>query len=86
VPDFSHLPSKYAILLLFVPLAVVYGLVVPPFENLDEIEHLEVIRYVAETGRLPVHGTVAAETYHYSPLASYGCWAYAPTMSPSSSA
>jgi 4-amino-4-deoxy-L-arabinose transferase-like glycosyltransferase len=46
------------------------GLVVPPFENLDEIEHLGVIRYVADTGRLPVHGTPAAERYHYRQEAS----------------
>ncbi len=58
------------ILLAFLALGLVYGLVVPPFENLDEIEHFGVIRYIADTGRLPVHGTPAAKTYHYRQEAS----------------
>jgi len=58
------------ILICFIPLALAYGLVVPPFENLDEIEHFEVVRYIAETGRLPIHGTQEAETYHYRQEAS----------------
>ncbi|RME38961.1 MAG: hypothetical protein D6793_01865, partial [Thermoflexia bacterium] len=58
------------LLLAFVGLGLVYGVTVPPFENLDEIEHFGVIRYIAETGRLPVHGTPEAEIYHYRQEAS----------------
>jgi 4-amino-4-deoxy-L-arabinose transferase-like glycosyltransferase len=59
-----------AILACFILLAVAYGLVVPPFENLDEVEHFEVVRYITETGRLPEHGSTAAEAYHYQQEAS----------------
>jgi len=62
---------QFAILVCFVLLAVTYGLVVPPFENLDEVEHFGVVRYIAETGQLPVHGMPEAEIYHY-PLSAGG--------------
>ncbi len=58
------------ILACFIALALTYGLVVPPFENLDETEHFEVVRYIAEVGSLPVHGTPEAESYHYRQEAS----------------
>ncbi len=58
------------VLIGFLVLAMIYGIVVPPFENLDEIEHFEVVRYIADTGRLPVHGTAEAENYHYRQEAS----------------
>ncbi len=58
------------ILVAFVALGWAYGLVIPPFENLDEIEHFGVVRYVADTGRLPVHGTPDAEVYAYRQEAS----------------
>ena len=58
------------ILLVFLALGLAYGLVVPPFENLDEIEHFGVIRYIADTGHLPVHGIPAAQMYHYRQEAS----------------
>ncbi len=61
---------QFAILVCFILLSVVYGLVIPPFENLDEIEHFEVLRYIANTGQLPVHGTTAAQAYHYRQEAS----------------
>ncbi len=60
----------WTILACFVALACAYGLVIPPFENLDEIEHFGAVRYVADTGRLPVHGMPAAEEYHYRQEAS----------------
>jgi 4-amino-4-deoxy-L-arabinose transferase-like glycosyltransferase len=66
----NHQLSAFAILICFVALALVYGLVVPPFENLDEVEHFGVIRYISETGKLPVHGTPEAESYHYRQEAS----------------
>ncbi|MCP4537087.1 MAG: hypothetical protein GY832_08060 [Chloroflexi bacterium] len=62
--------AQFAILVCFILLAVVYGLVVPPFENLDEIEHFEVVRYIANTGQLPVHSATAAQIYHYQQEAS----------------
>jgi 4-amino-4-deoxy-L-arabinose transferase-like glycosyltransferase len=58
------------IVLAYLILGLAHGVIVPPFENLDEIEHLGVVRFVAETGRLPVHGTAAAEVYHYRQEAS----------------
>ncbi|RMF30405.1 MAG: hypothetical protein D6759_12020, partial [Chloroflexi bacterium] len=58
------------ILAAFVALGWAYGLVIPPFENLDEIEHFGVVRYVADTGRLPVHGTPDAKAYAYRQEAS----------------
>jgi len=58
------------IVLVYLFLGLAYGLVVPLFENLDEVEHFEVTRYVADHGRLPVHGTPASETYHYRQEAS----------------
>ncbi|MEJ5310451.1 MAG: glycosyltransferase family 39 protein [Anaerolineae bacterium] len=51
------------ILLAYLSLGLAYGVVLPPFENLDELEHFEVIRYVAGTGRLPVHGAPDVEAY-----------------------
>ncbi|MDW8069002.1 MAG: glycosyltransferase family 39 protein [Anaerolineae bacterium] len=57
-------------LLAFVGLGLLYGIVVPPFENLDEIEHFGVIWHIADLGRLPVHGAPEAEVYHYRQEAS----------------
>lgn len=58
------------ILVGYLLLGLTFGLLVPPFENLDEIEHFGVVRHVAETGRLPVHGAPEAEAYHYRQEAS----------------
>ncbi|MFN3763672.1 MAG: ArnT family glycosyltransferase, partial [Anaerolineae bacterium] len=58
------------LVLAFVVLGLACGVIVPPFENLDEIEHFGVIRYIADMGRLPVHGTPEAEIYHYRQEAS----------------
>jgi hypothetical protein len=58
------------ILASFLGLAWAYGLVLPPFENLDEIEHFAAIRYVAETGALPRHDPALQEEYHYRQEAS----------------
>ncbi len=60
----------FVILACFIALALVYGLVLPPFENLDEVEHFGAVRYIAETGQLPVHGIPEAEIYHYRQEAS----------------
>lgn len=66
----AHRCGVGLILLVYLALGLTYGLVVPPFENLDEIEHFGVVRYIADTGGLPVHGTPAAEVYHYRQEAS----------------
>jgi hypothetical protein len=58
------------ILVGFVVLAWAYGLVLPPFENLDEIEHFSAIRFFAETGSLPVHDEALQREYHYRQEAS----------------
>lgn len=58
------------LLLVFVILGLAFGVIVPPFENLDELEHFGVVRHIAETGRLPVHGAPEAEIYHYRQEAS----------------
>ncbi len=64
-------PATLAVLLaLYLLLGMVYGVMVPPFENLDEVEHFGVIRYVADTGRLPVHGDPGEAAYHYRQEAS----------------
>jgi len=55
---------------LYLALALAYGVVVPPFEGLDEIEHFGVVRYVAEVGRLPVQGDAALTAYHVRQEAS----------------
>lgn len=47
-------PQAALILLAFVSLAVVYSLVTPPFEAGDESRHYAVVKYIADTGRLPV--------------------------------
>jgi hypothetical protein len=43
----------------YLALALAYSIVIPPFEGLDEAEHLGVVRYVADTGR-PVGRASAA--------------------------
>ena len=52
------------LLLVFLVLGLAYNFVVPPFENLDELEHFGVVRHIADTYRLPAHGTPEAEIYH----------------------
>ena len=58
------------VLLAYLALGLANGLVIPPFENLDEIEHFGAVRYVTDTGQLPVHGIPAAEEYRYRQEAS----------------
>jgi hypothetical protein len=58
------------ILAIYLVLALVCSVVVTPFENLDEIEHFGVVRYIVETGSLPVHGRPDARLYHYRQEAS----------------
>ncbi len=58
------------LLLTFLALGITYGVILPPFENLDEPEHFEVIRYVADTGRLPIHNAPDTISYHIRQEAS----------------
>ncbi len=58
------------VLIGFIALAWAYGLVLPPFEGLDEVEHFSAIRYVAETGSLPVHDPQLQARYRYRQEAS----------------
>ncbi len=63
-------PTLIVLLALFLLLGTTYGIMIPPFENLDEVEHFGVVRYVADTGRLPVHGDPSEKAYHYRQEAS----------------
>ncbi|MBN2005371.1 MAG: glycosyltransferase family 39 protein [Anaerolineae bacterium] len=58
------------ILLAFVATSLAWNALIPPYENLDEIEHAEVARHIAVTGRLPVHGEAEAAGYHVRQEAS----------------
>ncbi|MBN1259693.1 MAG: glycosyltransferase family 39 protein [Anaerolineae bacterium] len=70
-----HAPRKTPIglvllLAAYVSLALAWNLTIPPYENLDEIEHTEVIRHIAVTGRLPIHGEAETAGYHVRQEAS----------------
>jgi 4-amino-4-deoxy-L-arabinose transferase-like glycosyltransferase len=51
------------VLLVYILLGLAYGSVTPPFENLDESEHFGVVRYIVDTGQLPISGT-SVQGYH----------------------
>ena len=59
-----------SLLLVFLTLSVAWNLTVPAYENLDEIEHTEVIRHIAVTGRLPSHGEAEAAGFRVRQEAS----------------
>jgi 4-amino-4-deoxy-L-arabinose transferase-like glycosyltransferase len=58
------------LIVTFVIVATAWNVLVPPYENLDEVEHAEVVRHIATTGRLPVHGEAQAAGYHVRQEAS----------------
>ena len=60
----------FSILAIYAALALAYGVVIPPFEGLDEVEHFGVVRYVADMGRLPVQGDASLAAYHIRQEAS----------------
>ena len=66
----SSRAGLWLILATFVSLALAWNMTVPAYENLDEIEHAEVIRHIAVTGRLPVHGEAEAAGFHVRQEAS----------------
>lgn len=50
----SNHPQASFILIAFILLAIIYSLVTPPLEAGDESRHYAVVKYMADTGRLPV--------------------------------
>jgi len=58
------------LVLVYLALALAYGVIIPPFEGLDEVEHFGVTRYVADVGRLPVQGDASLAAYHIRQEAS----------------
>ena len=67
----SKLSSPLTLIIAaYLALALAYGIVIPPFEALDEAEHFGVVRYVADTGRLPVQGDASLAAYHIRQEAS----------------
>jgi 4-amino-4-deoxy-L-arabinose transferase-like glycosyltransferase len=65
-----RIPKIVLLLLAFLALALAWNLNVPAYENLDEIEHAEVVRHIAATGQLPAHGEAEARGYHVRQEAS----------------
>jgi hypothetical protein len=61
-------PQAGLILLAFIGLALSYGLVTPPLEAGDESRHYAVVKYLVETGRLPVQNRpeTAGLQHHWS--------------------
>jgi hypothetical protein len=66
----KHWIGAGPIILVYLAFGLYCGLIVPSFENLDEIEHFEVVRYITGTGQLPVHGRPEAGIYRYRQEAS----------------
>ncbi len=58
------------IVLTFVALTTAWNVLIPPYENLDELEHAEVVRHIVVTGRLPVHDEAEALGFHVRQEAS----------------
>lgn len=58
------------ILCAFFVVATAWNFLIPPYENLDELEHAEVVRHIAVTGTLPVHGAAEAAGFHVRQEAS----------------
>jgi len=51
--------------LVYLALAVAYGVVAPPFESPDEIGHFFTIKYITDYGSLPVPEKELSEQYLY---------------------
>lgn len=58
------------IVLAFVALTTAWNALISPYENLDELEHAEVVRHIVVTGRLPVHDEAEAMGFHVRQEAS----------------
>jgi hypothetical protein len=55
----------FSVLILYLLLAVAYGLLAPPFESPDEVGHFFTIKYIADHGRLPLPEKALSEQYLY---------------------
>ncbi len=58
------------LILVFLTLSTGWNVSVPAYENLDEMEHTEVARHIAVTGKLPVHHTAEAAGFRVRQEAS----------------
>jgi 4-amino-4-deoxy-L-arabinose transferase-like glycosyltransferase len=54
-----------ALLLLYLILAVAYGVIAPSFESPDEIGHFFTVKYIADRGQLPIPEKDLAREYLY---------------------
>lgn len=72
-PSVGPLPIERGLALMmivFIALATVFNLIIPPYENLDELEHAEVVRHIAVKGRLPIHDLAEIDGFHVRQEAS----------------
>ncbi|MFQ5575439.1 MAG: glycosyltransferase family 39 protein, partial [Anaerolineae bacterium] len=60
---FKTHPLAALIAAAFFTLALIYGIVTPPFEMSDESRHYAVVKYIADTGRLPVQQAGEAQRH-----------------------
>ncbi|MBN1921274.1 MAG: glycosyltransferase family 39 protein [Anaerolineae bacterium] len=58
------------LLVTFISLALAWNISIPAYENLDEMEHVEVIRHIAVTEKLPIHGEAEVAGFHVRQEAS----------------
>lgn len=54
VPTQTRRQFLWVVLVLYLLLACLWAVLIPPYETPDEIHHFAFVRFVAETGRLPV--------------------------------
>ena len=54
-----------SVLILYLVLAVVYGILAPPFESPDEVGHFFTVKYIADHGRLPAPEKELSEQHLY---------------------
>ena len=59
--------SRWGILVfvLYLALALLYGVLAPPFESPDEVGHFFAVKYIADYGRLPTPEKEVAERHRY---------------------
>ena len=65
--------ARVGLLLIYVTyltLAWAWNVTLPPYENLDELEHAEFVRHVVTTGTLPLHGQAEDQGYRVRQEAS----------------
>ncbi|MBN1873128.1 MAG: glycosyltransferase family 39 protein, partial [Anaerolineae bacterium] len=62
--------TRLFLLTTFFILALIWNILIPAYENLDEIEHSEVVRHLVVAGELPVHGEAEEKGFHVRQEAS----------------